>query len=193
MEFKKQFSKLIGLMLVFLLLAACGTPQQASTPGSPMISPTFLQPTATPTSLLPTDTPTPSATDTPTPIPTPTAISASETPFAVGDFQLQITSVSLGTAMFAPAGMAEDETVLTIEVQVLSGDPKIVGKSDGEFDVWTTNDSGRRNSSRAATSTMTGDGEIQAIQWLFGVAQSSESLFLHFPSGVTVDLSPLLP
>jgi hypothetical protein len=42
--------------------------------------------------------------------------------------------------MFAPAGMADDETVLTVEVKVLSGDPEIVAKTDGEFDVWTTDD-----------------------------------------------------
>lgn len=123
----------------------------------------------------------------------PPAIPASETPFTVGSFKLQITSVSLGAAMFAPAGMAEDETVLTVEIKVLSGDPGIVAKTDGEFDVWTTDDSGRRNSSRAATATMTRDRKIRAIKWLFGVAKSSESLYLHFPSGVTVYLSPLLP
>jgi len=168
---KRLLQRMLGLMLVVLLLAGCG--------GAPA------EPTSTPTPIPPTSTP--------TPIPTPTAIPASETPFTVGGFQLQITSVSLGTAMFAPAGMAGDETVLTVEVKVLSGNPEIVAKTDGEFDVWTTDDSGRRNSSRAATATTTGDGKIHAIQWLFGVAKSSESLYLHFPGGVTVDLSPLLP
>ena len=95
--------------------------------------------------------------------------------------------------MFAPAGMAADETVLTVEIKVLSGDPDTVAKTDGEFDVWTTDISGRRNSTRAGTSTRTGDSKIIAIKWLFGVAKSSESLYLHFPGGVTVDLSPLLP
>jgi len=170
---------MLGLMLSVLILAGCGGESA--------------EPTSTPTRIPPTDIPTPSATDTPTPVPAPSAIPGSETPFTVGGVQLQITSVSLGTAMFAPAGMAEDETVLTVEIKVLSGNPDIVAKTDGEFDVWTTDNSERRNSTRAATSTRTGDGKIHAIEWLFGVAKSSESLYLHFPGGVTVDLSPLLP
>ena len=88
--------------------------------------------------------------------------------------------------MFAPAGIAEDETTLTVEIKVLAGDPEIVAKSDGEFDVWTTDDTGRRNSTRATTATASGDGEIRAIKWLFGVAKSSKSFYLHFPSGLTV-------
>lgn len=95
--------------------------------------------------------------------------------------------------MFAPAGMAEDETLLSVEVEVLSGNPEAVASTDGEFDVWTTDDSGRRNSSRAAMATKIGDDKIQAIEWLFGVVKGSELLYLHFPGGVTVDLSPLLP
>jgi len=176
---KKLLLQMLGLMLSVLLLAGCG--------GAPA------EPTSMPTSIPPTDVPTPSATNTPTPIPAPTAIPGSETPFSVGDFQLQITSVSLGAGMFAPAGMAADETVLNVEIKVLSGEPDIVAKADGEFDVWTIDNSGRRNSTRASTSTRTGDGEIITIKWLFGVAKSSESLYLHFPGGVTVDLSPLLP
>jgi hypothetical protein len=114
-------------------------------------------------------------------------------PFSVDNFKLQITSVKLGSSMFAPAGMATDETVLTVEIKVLSGDPKIVAKSDGDFDVWTSDDTGKRNSSRAATSLVTGDGKILSIKWLFGVAKSSKSYYLYFPSGVKVNLSPFLP
>lgn len=180
MRFQTFLQQIISMTLILLFLVGCGAPAATPTP---------VPPTATPTPVPPTATPTPLATDTPTPIPTPTAIPASETPFTVGSFQLQITSVSLGAAMFAPAGMAEDETVLTVEIEVLSGNPEMVAK----FGVWTTDESGRRNSSMAATATTTADGEIRAIQWLFGVAENSESLYLHFPSGVTVDLSPLLP
>ena len=189
-----------ALMLVAMLTVECGgslsspTPLPTDTPTpAPTNTPTLV-PTKTPTPM-PTNTPTatPSSTDTPTPVPLPTDIPASERRFAVGGFQLQITSVNLGSSMFAPAGMAEDETVLAVEIKVLSGDPEIVAKSEGEFDVWITDDSGRRNSSMAATATTTADGEIRAIQWLFGVPSNSDSLYLHFPSGVTVDLSPLLP
>jgi len=122
----------------------------------------------------------------------PAAITGSQTPFSVGSFKLQITSVSLGASMFSPSGMAKDETVLRVKIKVLSGDPEIVAKTHGEFDVWTTDDTGRRNSSRAGTAMTNRDGKILSIEWLFGVTKSSESFYLHFPSGVTVDLSPLL-
>jgi hypothetical protein len=148
---------------------------------------------STPTQVLPTDTSRPSATNTPTVIPTSTNIPGSDAPFAVDTFQLQINSVDLGSAMFAPAGMAEDETVLTIEIKVLSGDPEIVSTAEGEFDVWVTNENGRKNSTRAATATMTEDGAIHTIQWLFGVAKSSKEIYLHFPNGMIIDLTPLLP
>jgi hypothetical protein len=123
----------------------------------------------------------------------PTTIAGSEMPFSVGNFKLQITSVKLGGSMFAPAGMAKDETVLTVEIKVLSGDPKTVAKTDGEFDVWTTDDTGRRNSSRAGTAMTNESGNILSIKWLFGVAKRTKSFYLNFPSGVTVDLAPLLP
>jgi hypothetical protein len=122
-----------------------------------------------------------------------TTIAGSQMPFSVGSFKLQITSVKLGASMFAPAGMAKDETVLTVEIKVLSGDPETVAKTDGEFDVWTTDSTGRKNSSRAGTAMTNAGGKILSIKWLFGVAKSSKSYYLHFPSGVKVDLSPLLP
>ena len=121
-----------------------------------------------------------------------TTIADSQIPFSVGSFKLQITSVKLGASMFAPAGMAKDETVLTVEIKVLSGDPKTVAKTDGEFDVWASDDTGRRNSSRAGTAMTNAGGKILSIKWLFGVAKDSKSYYLHFPSGVTVDLSPFL-
>ena len=180
MNSKRLLQQVFGLMLVMLLLAGCG--------GAPAES------TSTPTPIPPTATPTPTATDTPTPIPTPTAIPPSEMPFTIGSFQLQITSVSFRTVhKVTPAGIGEKVPTIAVEIKVLTGDPGIVAKSDGEFDVWTTDDSGTRNSFRVTTTTASGDGEIRAIQWLFSVDESSESFYLHFPSGVTVDLSPLLP
>lgn len=123
----------------------------------------------------------------------PTTIAGSQMPFSVGSFKLQITSVNLGASMFAPAGTAKDDTVLTVKIKVISGDPRTVAKMDGEFDVWTTDDTGRRNSSRAGTAMTSKGGKILSIEWLFGVAKSSKSFYLHFPSGLIVDLSPLLP
>jgi hypothetical protein len=75
MSLKKLYPRMIGLTLVMLLLAACGTSQAASTPDPP--TPTPIPPTIAP--LPPTPTPLP---PTPTPIP-PTATPSpppSETP-----------------------------------------------------------------------------------------------------------------
>lgn len=176
--------KIVGAIMGILFLIGCN------------LMSTSTLPTLTPE--LPTNTPKPLATatdivtETPTPVPTPTIIPSADAPINIDASQLQIVSVDFGPAMLAPVGMAADETVLTIELKVLSGDPEIVSKADGEFDVWITNETGRKNSSRAATATITGDGEIRTIQWLFGIAEDSESLYLHFPNGVTVDLTPLL-
>ena len=135
----------------------------------------------------------PATTSAATPKQVTTTIPDSDIPFAVGNFQLQITSVSRGPMMFAPVGMAEDETVLKVETKVHSGDPNIVAKSEGEFDVWITDENGRRNSVRSTMSKSNRDRKILAIYWHFGVAKSSESFYLHFPDGETVDLSPFLP
>lgn len=113
-------------------------------------------------------------------------------PFMVGESRLQITSVSLGASMLVPKGIAKDETVLTINVKVLAGDPELVGDCTGDFDIWTTNETGRKNSSRAATASVTETGEILSVKWYFGVPKDSQSLSLHFPSGVVVPLTPLL-
>jgi hypothetical protein len=111
----------------------------------------------------------------------------------VGSYKLRITSVTFGSSAFAPSDMAESDTVLTVEVEVVSGDPQVVAQSEGEFDVWITDAAGTKSSARATTSTGTGDSDILAVQWLFGVPQSSRQLYLNFPSGVKVDLTPLLP
>lgn len=209
-----------GLALISSLLFACGTRQVVYvlasptpiatpwvvtvvvTPGPPgePVAPQASEGASAPQPSVATVTPappTPTATsappDTPTPIPTPAVIPGSEAAFDVGGFQLRIVSVSLGASMFAPAGMAAGDTVMVVEVEVLSGDPQVVAGSQGEFDVWTTDVTGRRNSARATTALSNASGEIRSIQWLFGVSESSGPFSLHFPNGTTVDLSPLLP
>lgn len=115
-----------------------------------------------------------------------------EEPFTIGDFKVKIASVAFGSSMFGPVGMAEDETVLSVETKVLSGDPKVVSNCTGKFDVWVTNGAGRKNSTRSATSMVTATGEILSVRWYFGVAKDSQALSLHFPSGVTIPLTPFL-
>jgi hypothetical protein len=119
-------------------------------------------------------------------------ILASLAPFTVGDARLKFVSAEYGSSTFAPADMGSRETVLTVVLKVLSGDPDVVSKCKGEFDVWTSDESGRRNSSRAATALVNGRGEILEIKWLFAVAKDARSLYLHFPGGTTIDLAPLI-
>ncbi len=214
MESRKIFYQVFGLVLIVLMLAGCEeAPAESPSPPAPLedtsepapledtSEPAPLEDTSEPAPLEdtsepapPEDTSEPADTETPAADSTPPVLSATEIPFnfSVGDFQLQITSVSLGASMFAPVGMAEDETVLSVKIEVLAGDPSVVADAEGDFDVWTADDTGRRNSVRAGAITVTADDEIRAIEWLFGVAESAESLYLHFPGGVTVDLSPLL-
>jgi N-acetylneuraminic acid mutarotase len=72
MNRKKLFPHMVGLFLIVLLLAACGTPQPASTPEPPTVTPVPPTPTPAPPTATATFTPTPLPTDTPTPAPTPT-------------------------------------------------------------------------------------------------------------------------
>ena len=90
--------------------------------------------------------------------------------------------------MFAPTGMTESQTVLTIKVNVLAS----ANASDDEVSkikVWITDEKDARFEKGAAFSNET---EHQVV-WLFAVAKTAKSFILHFPSGETFDLSPLLP
>lgn len=113
-------------------------------------------------------------------------------PFTIGVFKIKIHSVTFGSSMFGPVGMADDETVLTVQIEVLSGDPKVVSGFTDDFDVWVTNSAGRKNSTRSATSRVTAAGEVLFVRWYFGVAEDSQALALHFPSGLTVPLIPFM-
>jgi len=113
--------------------------------------------------------------------------------FSVGSFELQITSVKLGVRKFLPSRMAKDETVLSVVIKVLSGDPRTVFKMEGEFDTWVSDDAGRRNSSRSCIGMENEAGKMLFVNWRFVVAKSSKAYYLNFPSGVTIELTPFLP
>ncbi len=146
-------------------------------------------PTSTPAS---TNTPIPpAATTTNTPIPpTPTiaAIPGSKEPVIIGDFNLSISTVDLNEKGFngmAPYPMTADQTVLAVEVILISGD---LGNLS-HLDVWVTDEAGNRTDSGT---TLSADSKNQVV-WLFPVPKTAHSFFLHFPSGEVIDLAPLLP
>jgi hypothetical protein len=119
--------------------------------------------------------------------PTATAIAGSNNPIAIGDFNLKISTVVLsdkGYNGMAPYPMTADQTVLAVEVSLISGDLGNLSK----LEIWITDEGGNQTKSG---STLSMDAKNQVV-WLFPVARTSHSFFLHFPSGEAIDLSPLL-
>jgi hypothetical protein len=82
--------------------------------------------------------------------------------------------------------MTKDEILLAIEVKVLSGDAERVS----ELEVWVTDEEGRRSREGNRISMVIGD---DMVVWILLVARTSRSFTLHFPSGETFNLTPLLP
>jgi hypothetical protein len=81
--------------------------------------------------------------------------------------------------------MTADQTVLAVEVTLITGD---LGNLS-QLKVWVTDEQGNQTNSGT---TLSVDSKNQVI-WLFPVAKTAHSFLLHFPSGQTIDLSPLLP
>lgn len=106
----------------------------------------------------------------------------------VDGFDLQILSASLVEEYMGHAHpvMTEDEILLAIEVRVLSGDAEFVGG----LDVWVTDEDGGRSREDNSISMVFSD---DTVAWILLVARTSHSFVLHFPTGETFDLSPLLP
>jgi hypothetical protein len=110
--------------------------------------------------------------------------------FTAGGCNLHVTSVQLGNTTFDLKGMGKDEAILTVGLSVVSGDIEKVSACRGDVDVWVTDEHGRRNSSRAATTFRNANGEVTSIQWLFAVPKNSKSFCLNFPGGEALDLAP---
>jgi hypothetical protein len=129
-----------------------------------------------------------SQTDTTPPLkPTATAISGSNNPVTIGNFNLEISTVVLsdkGYNGMAPYPITADQTVLAVEVSLISGDLGNLSK----LDVWVTDEGDNQTKSG---STLSIDSKKQVV-WLFPVAKTSHLFFLYFPSGEAIDLSPLL-
>ena len=149
----------------------------------------LIGPTPTPVSTNTPIPPTSTATNTPIPAtPTVAAIPGSNEPITIGDFNLSITTMVLddkGYNGMAPYPMTADQTVLAVEVTLISGDLATLSK----LGAWVTDEANNRTDSGA---TLSVDAKNQVI-WLFPVAKTAHSFLLHFPSGEVIDLAPLLP
>jgi hypothetical protein len=166
----------ILILAMSLAISSCGQDQVSGPATAPVSTSKPILPTATPP-----NTPIP-------PTPTIAAIPGSNEPVVIGDFKLNISTVVLSDKGFngmVPYPMAADETVLAIEVILISGELADLS----HLDVWVTDEQGNRKDSGT---TLSMDSKNQVV-WLFPVAKSAHSFSLHFPSGEVIDLSPLLP
>ena len=115
MNHKRLPSKMASLVLVVLLLIACGAPEPTSTPTS--------APTSTPTpTFTPTATPTPAPTATPTHTPTPEP----GTPFSTAEVvEVPSIAASVGEGVCSFRGGEEPET---LQINISGTIPVIEGK-----------------------------------------------------------------
>lgn len=172
----KHRAMAVFILAMSLVIFGCGLGGAVSPTPMPAVTNTPVPPSAT-------------ATETPIPVtPTMVAIPGSNEPIVIGDFNLSITTVNLSDAGFngmAPYPMTADQTVLAVEVTLISGDlEKLTG-----LGVWVNDEAGNRTDSGATLSTKAKN----QVVWLFPVAKTAKSFFLFFPSGEVIDLSPLLP
>lgn len=181
----KRCALAILALVMILAILGCGLGQMFSPASTPTPTNTPLPPTAaatnTPIPLTATNTPIP-------PTPTITAIPGSKAPVVIGEFNLSISTVDLNDKGFnglAPYPMTADQTVLAVEVTLISGDLENLS----DLKVWVVDEQGNQTNSGATLSVASKNQVI----WLFPVAKTSHSFFLHFPSGEVIDLSLLLP
>jgi hypothetical protein len=164
------------------------------------VAPTKPQPpTNTPIPL--TDTPTP-----PTDTPEPEAISAAESTITIGEFSFRIVEVAYdSTALgMAPSNMGSGDQIVWVEFELLSGDQSAFES----LEITLTNGNGRSTDAvilasngmmqMLATVTMTGKKanytpDAENIAWAYVFPKSESELYLSFPSGEIVDLTPVMP
>jgi hypothetical protein len=149
------------------------------------------------------DTPTP---EPPTQTPEPETIPADQDSITVADFSFRIVDVGYDdTALgMAPAGMGFSEQVVWVEFELLSGD-----QAAFESQALTLSDGQARTSQAVilvsggmmqmlSTVTMTGEQGVftpdeDNIAWAFVFPEDATELYLEFPSGEVIDLTPRMP
>ncbi|MBN1666616.1 MAG: hypothetical protein JW862_05995 [Anaerolineales bacterium] len=156
---------------------------------------------ATATAIPPSPTPEP-----PTATPEPAAIPADQDSITIVDLSFRIVAVGYDdTALgMAPAGMGSSEQVVWVEFELLSGDQAAFESLE------LTLSDGQGRTSQAvilvsggmmqmlSTVTMTGEQAIfvpgeDNIAWAFVFPEDAAELYLEFPSGEVIDLTPRMP
>jgi hypothetical protein len=198
MNGKRLLRQMLGLTLVVLLLVGCG-----GAPAEPTATLTPVPPTATLTPVPPTATLTPVL---PTATPTPEIIPASRESITVGEFECRVVQIAFDEAIFGsvPNAMGASDQILFLEFELIEGEneafanlmPEIVLESglrrepvawigDNYVNVLTT-------MTFTGTASKFSPGET-SVALAYVVPQSPGTLLLEFPSGVLIDLTPLMP
>jgi hypothetical protein len=157
---------------------------------------------------LPTNTliPPTNTSEPPTDTPEPETISGEEETITIGGFSFHIVEVAYdSTALgMAPSNMGASDQIVWVEFELLSGDQTAFES----LEITLTNGSGQSSDAiilasngmmqMLATVTITGQKanytpEEQNIAWAFVFPKSVVELYLNFPSGEIVDLTPILP
>jgi len=185
MNYRTSLSRMSGLVVIVLLLAACGT----------------LQPTPTPTSIPATDTPVP-----PTATPTPEIIPASQASITIGEFECRVVQVVFDDTVFGtvPNSMGATDRILYVEFELTAGENEAFANLMPDL-VLSTGPRrtpvawfGNNTIHTLVNATMTGEGSQfspgeDTVALAYVVPQTTESPLMAFPSGDLIDLTPLMP
>ncbi len=178
-------------------------PMPAPTGIPPAATSTLAPPAAEPTSAPPTATPTSAP---PTPTSGPQIIPASQAPITVDGFECRVLQVAYDDAIFGtvPLTMGGSDQILFVEFELITGEneafaslmPVLVlesGTRQGPA-AWISDQNVHVLTAVTYTGTPSefSPGE-SSVALAYVVPQSPGTLLLEFPSGVSIDLTPLMP
>ena len=204
MSSRRLLQQAFGLTLAVLFLTGCG-----GAVVGPIPTPTE---TSVPPTLAPTETsipPTPAPTETsvpPTDTTTPEIVPASQESITVREFEFRVVQIALDEAIFGslPNNMGSSDQILFLEFELITGEneafanlmPVIVLESGQkrEAAAWI----GDKFVNVLTVMTFTGTASEfspgdTSVALAYVVPQNPGTLLLEFPSGVLIDLTPLMP
>jgi len=212
MRNRKLFWSVLVMTLMGLLLVGCGRTETISeVPDDNILEPTEIkaaptepvEPAAPPTgtTIPPTETAVP-PTDTPEII----FISAAEESITIGEFSFRIVEIAYDeTAMgMAPAGMGAGDQIVWVEFELVSGDQAGFEK----LQITLKDNAGKSSDAiilasdgmmqmLASVTMMAASGNFapkaENIAWAYVFPISVGELYLEFPGGEVVELTPVLP
>jgi hypothetical protein len=191
---RKLSQPVIGVMLAILFVVGCGAPATTRVSEAPAETTTPVSPTATSTPVPPTATPTPEI------------ITALQESITVDEFECRVVQIAFDEAIFGsvPNAKGDSDQILFLEFELIAGEneafanlmPAIVLESglkrgpvawigDNTFYMLT-------DMTFAGTPSEFSPGET-SVALAYVVPQSPGTVLLEFPSGVLIDLTPLMP